>query len=227
MLNSRESQILRAVIQEYTSSAHPVGSRVLWARYGFGISPATIRGVMNGLTEAGYLEQPHTSAGRVPTDRAYRAFLDNTETSAPSSAEIEKLTNRVVKAGASDQSAPAIAEQLSEIAGAVGFHLQGNTIRLFNLAHVFGQPEFQDPRVAHYVAQLLDQLPEWIPKLVDADGAVTVRIGQENDDFRARQVSVIAASVGDDYIGVIGSTRMPYRKVMSLLTHAKKLLETS
>lgn len=224
MLNPRETQILRAVIQEYSGSAHPVGSRVLWSRYGFGISPATIRGVMNALTEAGYLAQPHTSAGRVPTDRAYRLFLENAQASTPSAVEQEKITRRVAKITDPHEATREVARQLSEVGGAIGFCLSGEQVSLFNLGNAFGQPEFQDPRVAHYLAQLLDQLTEWVPKITSAD-EVTVRIGEENDDFRARQVSLITAATGDYYLGVIGSTRMPYRKLMSLFTYTKKLLE--
>src|SRR6266480_4260966 len=99
MLTSRENQILRAIVNEYISSAQPVGSRLLWTRYGLGISPATIRNVMAALTEAGYLDQPHTSAGRVPTERAYRLFLEGAERSAPSVGEREKLHRRIKKAG--------------------------------------------------------------------------------------------------------------------------------
>lgn len=224
MLNPRETQILRAVIQEYSGSAHPVGSRVLWSRYGFGISPATIRGVMNALTEAGYLAQPHTSAGRVPTDRAYRLFLENTVASTPSASEQEKLSRRVAKISDAGEAISEVASQLSEVGGAVGFSVIGRQVSVFNLGNAFGQPEFQDPRVAHYLAQLLDQLAEWVPKMTGPDG-VTVRIGEENDDFRARQISLITAQAGDAYFGIIGSTRMPYRKLMSLFTYAKKLLE--
>jgi heat-inducible transcriptional repressor len=75
--SSRTRKILTAIIREYVASAQPVGSRKLARRHGFDISPATIRNVMADLEEMGYLLQPHTSAGRVPTDKAFRYYVDS------------------------------------------------------------------------------------------------------------------------------------------------------
>lgn len=76
MLDERSRQVLFAVIECYTNSLGPVGSRVITKKYAFGLSPATIRNIMADLEEMGYLRQPHTSAGRVPTDRGYRYYVD-------------------------------------------------------------------------------------------------------------------------------------------------------
>ncbi|MBI2527210.1 MAG: heat-inducible transcription repressor HrcA [Candidatus Rokubacteria bacterium] len=75
-LNERHRQVLLAVIAEYVESAEPVGSRSVARRHMRGLSPATIRNVMADLEEMGYLSHPHTSAGRVPTDKAYRFYVD-------------------------------------------------------------------------------------------------------------------------------------------------------
>lgn len=76
MLDNRKWMILEAIIREYILTAEPVGSRTLTRRYDFGVSAATIRNEMSDLEDLGYLEQPHTSAGRVPSDRGYRAFVN-------------------------------------------------------------------------------------------------------------------------------------------------------
>lgn len=75
-LHFRARKILYAVVTEYVATGEPVGSRRLAKRYGINLSPATIRNVLADLTEAGYLSQPHTSAGRVPTERGFRLFVD-------------------------------------------------------------------------------------------------------------------------------------------------------
>ncbi|MEM9876055.1 MAG: heat-inducible transcriptional repressor HrcA [Myxococcota bacterium] len=75
-LNARTRRILVSVIAEYIATGDPVGSRTLSRKYGLDLSPATIRNVLADLEEAGYLHQPHTSAGRVPTEKALRAFID-------------------------------------------------------------------------------------------------------------------------------------------------------
>jgi heat-inducible transcriptional repressor len=75
-LTDRERRVLEAIVQSYVETAEPVGSRVLSRRFGLGVSAATIRNAMSDLEEKGFLFHPHTSAGRVPTDRAYRLYVD-------------------------------------------------------------------------------------------------------------------------------------------------------
>jgi heat-inducible transcriptional repressor len=76
-LSERERRVLEAVIQSYVETAEPAGSRTISRRFGLGVSPATIRNTMSDLEEKGYLYHPHTSAGRVPTDSAYRLYVDS------------------------------------------------------------------------------------------------------------------------------------------------------
>jgi transcriptional regulator of heat shock response len=228
MLSSREQQILRAIVHEYASSAQPVGSRVLWARYGLGISPATIRTVMSALTEAGFLAQPHTSAGRVPTERAYRLFLEGTEVSTPSVGEQEKIRLRTARAADSRTAMLTLAQLLGEISAAAAVYLDDAGTHTYHLSNVFGTTEFSDPRVAAYLAELFDHSDEWLPRLADKPGQIAIRIGQENEDFRARHISVVAmqlkAGKQRGYVAVIGPTRLPYRKLTALLEYTREEL---
>ena len=75
-LNERKRKILRTIIDDYISSAMPVGSKSIAEQLGMRLSSATIRNEMSELEELGYLEQPHTSAGRIPSDKAYRIYVD-------------------------------------------------------------------------------------------------------------------------------------------------------
>src|SRR6201991_1300884 len=75
-LSKRERRVLEAVIQTYVQTAEPAGSRTLSRLFGLGVSPATIRNTMSDLEEKGFLFHPHTSAGRIPTNKAYRAYVD-------------------------------------------------------------------------------------------------------------------------------------------------------
>lgn len=77
MLNVRKKKILQLIIEDYISTAEPVGSRTIARKYNLGISPATIRNEMSDLEMLGYLEQPHTSAGRIPSAQAYRFYVDS------------------------------------------------------------------------------------------------------------------------------------------------------
>ena len=75
-LNERKLKILQAIVQDYIQTAEPIGSRTLTKRYNIGVSPATIRNEMADLEDLGFLTQPHTSAGRIPSDKAYRLYVD-------------------------------------------------------------------------------------------------------------------------------------------------------
>jgi len=96
-LSKRERRVLEAVIQTYVQTAEPAGSRTLSRRFGLGVSPATIRNTMSDLEEKGFLFHPHTSAGRVPTNKAYRAYVDALITPTPiGTADRDKLAEVIV-----------------------------------------------------------------------------------------------------------------------------------
>jgi heat-inducible transcriptional repressor len=96
MMNDRHQGVLRAIVQDYIRTAEPVGSRTISRKYGFSLSPATIRTIMSDLEESGYVAQPHTSAGRVPTDKGYRLYVDNLMDRTPlSREEVERIEQRV------------------------------------------------------------------------------------------------------------------------------------
>src|ERR1700726_2104969 len=85
MLDDRKLAVLRAIVEDYVSSHEPVGSKSLVDRHGLDVSPATIRNDMAVLEEQGFIAQPHTSAGRIPTDKGYRLFVDRLSSVKPMS----------------------------------------------------------------------------------------------------------------------------------------------
>ena len=92
--DERRLEVLRAIVQDYVSTNDPVGSKALADRHDLGVSPATIRNDMAVLEEQGYITQPHTSAGRVPTDKGYRLFVDRLSAVKPLSAAERKAIER-------------------------------------------------------------------------------------------------------------------------------------
>ena len=90
-LSDREIRVLEAVIQVYIETAEPAGSQTIAQRFPLGVSSATIRNTMGELEEKGYLYHPHTSAGRIPTDRAYRWYVNNLAGLAPPSSEDQRM----------------------------------------------------------------------------------------------------------------------------------------
>ena len=114
-LTDRERRVLAAVIQSYVESAEPAGSRALSRRFDLGVSPATIRNTMSDLEEKGFLFHPHTSAGRIPTDRAYRAYVESlTEVAPPLGAESRRL---VAELSGGDNAIEAILRRAAQTLG--------------------------------------------------------------------------------------------------------------
>ena len=101
-LTKRERRVLEAVIRSYVQTAEPAGSRTLSRRFGLGVSPATIRNTMSDLEEKGFLFHPHTSAGRVPTGKAYRVYVDSLLSLPPIvTADNERLAEGIASANPS------------------------------------------------------------------------------------------------------------------------------
>lgn len=97
----RRQRILAAIVRDYVSTREPVGSKALVERYGLGVSPATVRSDMAALEEAGLIAQPHTSAGRIPTDQGYRHFVDSLHVIKPLSSPERRAIERLLE-GAED-----------------------------------------------------------------------------------------------------------------------------
>src|SRR3954469_23363174 len=101
MQDERRLAVLRAIVEDYVSTQEPVGSKALVERHGLGVSPATVRNDMAALEEEGLITQPHTSAGRIPTDKGYRLFVDRLSQVKPLSAA-EKRAIATLLEGAID-----------------------------------------------------------------------------------------------------------------------------
>ena len=115
-LSDRERAVLEAVIQSYVETAEPAGSRTIARRFGLGVSPATIRNTMSDLEEKGFLYHPHTSAGRVPTDLAYRIYVDSlTRQASATASETGRSTDELSGVGPSSTIATISAARSAEL----------------------------------------------------------------------------------------------------------------
>jgi len=122
-LTERKLKILQAIISDYVKSAEPVGSRTLSKQFDMAISPATIRNEMSDLEEMGYLTHPHTSAGRVPSDKAYRLYVNNMMDKVEVSPQAKKIIQETLRADITefDKTIERAAELLSEITNLASF----------------------------------------------------------------------------------------------------------
>ena len=234
-MTSRQQEILAAIVEQYAEVAVPVGSVVL-AKL-FDVSPATIRAEMAKLEKLGFIEQPHTSAGRVPTDKGYRFYVnglhDETEVSPkPAILRAEQVIDRrVVHAGQPEQAIRSAVNSLSEITKNVGLATMGPTIYTRGLEQLFTQPEFADGSGMRAVGYLLDHLDKWLREAAPTE-PLKVYIGAENPIGKSSQCSLIISRYrspysDSSYIGVLGPTRQSYRQVMNLVKHTAASLEES
>lgn len=139
VLSERYREILKAVIQDYIRDAEPVGSRTVSRKHRFHLSPATIRNIMADLEDMGYLAQPHTSAGRIPTDRGYRLYVDSLmEPQRLSRADAQRIEQRVMDSrGELEELMRETSKLLSALTPYVGIVLAPRFAE-----HTFGRVEF-------------------------------------------------------------------------------------
>ena len=142
-LSSRERRVLEAVIQTYVQTAEPAGSRTVSRRFGLGVSPATIRNTMSDLEEKGFLFHPHTSAGRIPTNKAYRVYVDELMNSAPvaATAERDRLTEALAGSDSPIETilrraAQSLGILTQELGIAMGPRLSASILRSLDLVRV-------------------------------------------------------------------------------------------
>lgn len=229
-MTERQKQILCSTVEQYAEVASPVGSSLL-AKV-FQVSSATIRAEMAELERGGYISQPHTSAGRVPTDKGYRFYVNNLsegqETPGERRAE-RALTARVQHGGLPERTIRNAVDTLVELTHNLGLATIGNQLYMSGLSNLFGQPEFMHATQVKQVAQLLDNLEPWLHETAPNE-PLSVFIGRENPIGRTAGCSLIISRFrspysDQSYIGVLGPTRQSYRDVMQLVRYAGEALE--
>lgn len=231
-MTDRQAKILATIIEQYAEVAAPVGS-VLLAKL-FNVSSATIRNEMADLERMGYIKQPHTSAGRVPTDKGYRFYVNElsqaTESASPQTSRNSRaIATRVSQSGEPAQAIKSAVDSLVQLTHNLGIATIGNQLYVSGYSNLFGQPEFLDPIHSREVARLLDNLEPWLREAAPNE-ALNVYIGTENPIGRSAGVSLIISRYRSpysdhSYIGVLGPTRQSYRSVMGLVEQTGRTLE--
>jgi heat-inducible transcriptional repressor len=229
-MTERQKLILSAIVEQYAEVASPVGSSLM-AR-AFDVSSATVRADMAELERLGYIYQPHTSAGRVPTDKGYRFYVNQltANTDKPLSLRGERaLTARVAGGGLPERTIRNAVDTLVELTHNLGMATIGDQLYMSGLSNLFGQPEFMHPGQVQEVARLLDNLEPWLYEAAPNE-PLSVYIGRENPVGRSAGASLIISRFRSpysdrSYIGVLGPTRQSYRNVMGLVRHAGQALE--
>ncbi len=230
-MTDRQKRILSAIIEQYAEVASPVGSSLL-AKV-FNVSSATIRSEMAELERLGFITQPHTSAGRIPTDKGYRYYVNSISTQIhdePKDRASKALMSRVQHAGDPDRMIRNAVDTLVELTHNLALATTANNqLYISGIGNLFTQPEFFDILQVQEVAKLLDNLEPWLKEAAPNE-PLSVYIGQENPIGRTAGCTLIISKYrspynDNSYIGTLGPTRQSYREVMNLVSLAGQELE--
>ena len=235
-MNKRDKKILALVIEEYTNSAVPVGSKILTEKYKLDLSPATIRTVMSKLEREKYLYQPHISSGRIPTDKAYRFFVEKIMGEQELSlADQKKLQAEVLKLKAQNKRiSRTTAKLLSSFSGSLAISGSEKEFFDFGMSELLENPEFKNSDEFCKIADVMDYIDENIDVLLKSvkEGETRIFIGKENPLKQLPNCSMLVSpyktkSGEKAVLALIGPKRMKYAKNKSLIDYMKKLLSGS
>lgn len=233
-MTNRQRAILAAIIEQYAEIAVPVGSVTL-AKL-FGVSSATIRSEMAKLEDMDLIMAPHTSAGRVPTDKGYRVYVNGiteaTMSELPSGIDrsartIEAHVNSHVDKA--DRAIRSAVDSLVELTGNMGFATIGSELYTKGIGTLFSQPEFLQGGHVQAVARLIDNIEPWLREAAPNE-PLNVFIGSENPIGKSSGATLIISKFRSpysdrSYIGVIGPTRQNYARTMHLVSRTGAMLE--
>lgn len=231
-LDSRKRDLLAALVREFVATAEPVGSVKLVEKYGFDISSATIRNEMVELERMGLIEQPHTSAGRIPTEAGFRAFVELAlkDHEAGRGQTLRRRLKASEMPDDREEAVKSVAKYVAECAReAVVVAFGPRHVYYTGLSHLFNQPEFHEfGRVVRF-SELIDRLDEVIeaafPKVAPE---VSVWIGEENPFGNLCGTVIANCDVGEGAtgaIGVLGPVRMDYERSVALVGMAQEALK--
>lgn len=233
MLNDRQAKVLKAVIEEYTATAQPVGSVTLEKKYNLGVSPATIRNEMVNLTKSGFLQQPHTSAGRTPTPMALkyyvRELIKEEEVSVADEVavkekvwdhrfEIDRFMHDITRA---------LADKTQSLA--VSCTSKGDVYHAGH-AHILDNPEFYDIDLAREILSVIDEFNQIQALFGKATGDETIHIlvGDDLDEAMFQSLGLVFTNFSgphlNGYLGVIGPARFNYPRLIPTIRYFGNLV---
>lgn len=239
MSEERKKKVLQAIVKHFVETAEPVGSNTILVSYQFHVSPATIRNDMMSLENEGLIFQPHTSAGRIPTDKGYRAFVDEIADFEKARKEVRKALITIKKEHKTQKIRERLHNAVSLMARAtnlVSFATTPDNERTFflGMSNVLKQPEFANDTVrACKVIEVLEKHNNFVNTLnnLDITNQVKAFIGEENILSQIQSCSILVTKYQKDgfegYFGILGPKRMRYAFNIVMVEEIKKLLNES
>ena len=234
-LTARQTQILKSLIDEYIKTAIPVGSENLDKKYNLGVSPATIRSEMNILTKNGYLKQPHTSSGRIPTPLAMKFYIDQLMEEKQMSLTEEVKTKEDVWDSRKDldslliEATKVLADRTKSLAVAA---TDEGKIWSAGFSNIFLSPEFADVETCSNIFSVIekvDKMTELFFQKAISGSPIDVLFGEDLDWPGFNSVGIVATHFNvygkNAALGVIGPARLNYPTVIPILKYFRTLME--
>lgn len=228
-MDERKKLILDIIIKDYISSGQPVASSVMVEEHDLPFSSATVRNEMAELEADGWIAQPYTSAGRIPTEKAYRLYISAFADKPPLLSKREEAALDAV--GSSDteakQTAKALA-QLSNLAVIWAFHKYH--VYYTGLSNLLQQPEFDRPHLVYDMSSIIDRVDEIVGDIFDeTDFQPRISLGQSCPfgAFSGAVLSRFKTKDGIGLVGILGPMRMDYEKNLARLNFIINSLNNS
>lgn len=217
----RQKHLLKKIIQEHIKTAQPVGSLKLSAS---GLSSATIRHEMMVLESEGYICQPHTSAGRVPTEQGYRFYVEHFVESGKIDKTIKQKFSVISRRERGEDKIKSLARLAAELAQETIILAFGpHRLYFTGLTHLFAKPEFCDQALVTSVSEVLDHCEEVMPRVIDLMQKQEILIGKENP-FGAQCSFIAAPILKEGLFGLLGPMRMEYGRNLGIVELVKGLI---
>ena len=222
-MQERQLEILRAIVDEYVATQEPVGSKIIAEKHSLGVSPATIRNEMAILEDQGLITQPHTSAGRIPTNSGYRLFVDKIAQIKPlSTAERRAIETFMGNSDNLDDLLVRTAKLLAQLTNQVAViqYPDEDKVILAGTANLARNNRQEPARSIYTVLEALEEQVVLLRLLADATNEVQVRIGQEQGEKNLESTSLVTTQYTgpgshSGALGVLGPTRMNYAVTMA------------
>lgn len=227
VMETRQKELLNLVVDSYINTAEPVGSKFLAYKEKVGWSEATIRNDLRALEDEGFLSHPHTSAGRIPTERGYRFFVDSLDFDKTkiNKKESDSLFQALKLNRDFELSRKNLAKELAEISGlTVLLAFSPNKIYYTGLANLFSQPEFGELKLIADVSAVFDRCEECLDNFYDeVEKNPRIFIGKEHPF--GNLLSVVAFRFRNEGLfTLLGPTRMNYRHNLGLMNVVKEII---
>jgi transcriptional regulator of heat shock response len=229
MLEMRRELILKLIVEDYIQSAEPVGSKQLGDRHGLDISPATIRNEMALLEHEGYLRQPHTSAGRIPTEKAYVYYLQHVVEPIQAVSTTHEFSTQVDQQDTVEHTLKTLAHELVDASGETAIVAYNPGWSYYTgVSNLFAKPDFGEMALLRSVSMWIDQFDEVLARLYNRiDAQRVVYIGSQNpfgDQMATILVKYQLGNQQEGIVGLVGPLRMDYARNIALVEEAKELI---